>query len=127
MRLAGVLLTLLFAAPAAWAAPPDAQTQAEISHLLSYLAASDCDFYRNRSWHDAAEARDHLQHKLDYLAKRSLVGTTEDFISRAASSSSMSGEEYLVRCPGATAVKSRVWLTEELVRYRATRQPAMPR
>ncbi len=118
MKLVGVLLTMLIAIPVAWAAPPDAQTQVEISHLLSYLAASDCDFYRNGNWYDAPEARDHLQRKLDYLAKRSLVGTTEDFISRAASSSSMSGEEYLVRCPGATPVKSRTWLAEELQRYR---------
>ena len=127
MKLAGMWLAFLLAFPSAWAAPPDAQTRAEISHLLAYLATSDCDFDRNGSWHDAPEARDHLQHKLDYLEKRSLVGTTEDFISRAASSSSISGEEYLVRCPGATPVKSRDWLTEELARYRAKPQPAMPR
>ncbi len=127
MKPAGMVLALLLAFPYAWAAPPDAQTQAEISHLLTYLASSDCDFYRNGSWYAAAEARDHLQRKLDYLAKRSLVGTTEDFISRAASSSSMSGEEYLVRCPGATPVKSRVWLAEELVRYRGAPNPAPPR
>jgi hypothetical protein len=118
-RAVAVLLAAFLMIPPAWASPPSAATQNEISHLLSYLGASGCDFYRNGSWHDATEARSHLQRKLDYLVKHSLVTSTEDFIARGASSSSMSGEEYLVRCPGSEPVKSRAWLTGELQRYRS--------
>jgi hypothetical protein len=118
---AAALVLLLFVTATGDAATPNAATQAEIAHLLSYLGNSGCDFYRNGSWHDASEARDHLQKKLDYLANRSLVGSAEDFIARAATSSSISGEKYLVRCRPAPAVPSSDWLRAELKRFRAAK------
>ena len=101
------------------AATPSAQTQAEITHLLDYLGGSQCDFYRNGSWHDAPAARAHLEKKRDYLLKRSLIGSTEDFITRAATGSSLTGEKYQVRCKPNPAVPSSEWLRAELKRYRA--------
>ena len=44
---------------------------------------------------------------------------TEDFIERGATSSSISGEKYLVRCAPAGPVPSADWLTAELTRFRA--------
>ena len=120
MRTVAMILASLFVVSPVLAQPPSATTQAEISHVLSYMGTSGCEFDRNGNWYDAEEARSHLQRKLDYLVKHSLVTTTEDFILRGASSSSMSGEEYLVRCPGADPVKSREWLTGELQRYRSS-------
>jgi hypothetical protein len=100
------------------AATPSPATQAEITHLLDYLGRSKCEFYRNGTWHAAADARKHLEKKRDYLLQRSLIGSTEDFIDRAATASSMTGEKYQVRCKPSPAVPSADWLKAELGRYR---------
>ena len=104
------------------AAPPAAARQ-EIAHLIGYLTASGCSFQRNGSWHDAAQAAKHLQRKYDYLLKRDLVASSEDFIARAASESSLSGKPYQVRCGGTAPVASAAWLKAELAKYRGGRQP----
>ena len=49
-------------------------------------------FIRNGSEYPAAEARAHLQKKLDYLERKDLVASSEDFIERAATQSSLSGK-----------------------------------
>lgn len=110
------LLLLFGTSTGAGAAP--ARTQGEVNHLLVYLESSGCDFQRNGSWHNPKQARAHLEKKYHYLDKRDMIGSAEDFISRAASASSMSGEKYLVRCPGGKAVTSASWLSLELQRYR---------
>lgn len=117
------LVALLLAAHCAlaWAAPSPAR--AEIEALLARLQSSGCSFNRNGSWHDAAEARDHLLRKLAYLEDRNLVQTTEQFIERAASASSMSGRPYLVKCGGAAPVESRAWLGAQLQALRAGSAP----
>ncbi|KQQ87877.1 DUF5329 domain-containing protein [Massilia sp. Leaf139] len=97
---------------------PDARAQAEIAHLLDYVATPGCEFNRNGSWHAGGEARAHLKKKYDYLLKRSLVTSAESFIERAASESSMSGKDYQVRCGGGKAVASNAYLMEELRRFR---------
>lgn len=99
------------------AAPPPAARQ-EIAHLIGYLAASGCSFQRNGSWHEAPEAAKHLQRKYDYLQKRDLVATSEQFIARAASESSLSGKPYQVRCGGQAPVASAAWLKAELAKLR---------
>jgi hypothetical protein len=111
LRAAGFLAVLL-AGPSAFAAE-DARTHGEIVHLLDYLARSGCQFNRNGSWYDAQKARDHLQEKYVYLQKRDLVPDAQAFIERAASTSSMSGKPYEVRCGTAQPVPSGRWLGEE--------------
>lgn len=101
------------------AAPTPAARQ-EIAHLLDYLGASGCRFQRNGDWHDALDAVTHLKRKYDYLLKRDLVDTAEDFIARAASESSFSGKPYQVRCGDAAPVSSAAWLGAELTKYRGT-------
>jgi hypothetical protein len=115
-----LLASLVLAAPAP-AAEPSAAARAEIGHLLGYLAASGCRFYRNGSWYDSAEARDHLRKKYDHLAASGMIGTAEEFIARAASESSVSGQPYQVRCGSAAPVTSARWLEAELVRHRQGR------
>ena len=99
-------------------AAPEPKAQAEIAHLLDHVATPGCQFNRNGSWHEGAEARAHLKKKYDYLLKRDLVTNAESFIERAATESSMSGKPYQVRCGGGTAVASGPYLTEELKRFR---------
>ena len=87
--------------------------------MLARLQSSGCSFNRNGSWYEASEARAHLARKLEYLEDRNLVQTTEQFIARAATGSSMSGKPYLVRCGSAPPVESRAWLTQQLKALRA--------
>ena len=95
-----------------------AASQGEIAHLLAYLENSGCTFLRNGTWHDPKDARAHLESKYEYLRKRSLVDSAEDFIERAASTSSMSREHYVVQCPGQAKQTSGDWLRTELARFR---------
>ena len=70
--------------------------------------------------HSPADARKHLQKKLDYLDDKGLVDSPEDFIARAATESSMSGEPYQVNCQGRLQ-RSADWLNGELSRLRQAR------
>jgi hypothetical protein len=110
------LATALLAAPPAWAEPSPA-VQQEIGQLLAYLERSGCEFHRNGQWHDAHAARAHIESKYQYLLRRDLVQTTDDFIVNAATSSSMGGGPYQVRC-GGTVQTSADWLRAELARLR---------
>jgi hypothetical protein len=118
-RLLLLLLACLFVA-AATAAPLLPVARTEIDALLSRLEASGCEFNRNGTWYTGAEAKPHLLRKLKYLEDRGAVQTTEQFIELAASSSSMLGQPYLVRCANAAPVASRTWLLSQLQLIRAT-------
>jgi hypothetical protein len=104
--------------PAAHADTP-VKVQNEVSFLLGYMAGSGCEFYRNGSWYNAQKAVAHLRDKYKYLNDRNLVNTTEQFIDRAASESSLSGKPYQIRCGGAVAANSQGWLRERLGELRA--------
>jgi Family of unknown function (DUF5329) len=118
-RLLLFLLTIIFAAAgsAASLSPP---ARAEIDALLSRLEASSCTFNRNGTWYPAAEAKAHLLGKLKYLEDRGAVQSAEQFIERAASSSSTSGQPYLVKCGSAAPVQSGTWLRSQLEVLRAS-------
>jgi hypothetical protein len=104
------------------AAPLSPVAKAEIDGLMQRLEASGCEFNRNCTWHTAAEAKSHLLTKLKNLEDRGSVQTTEQFIELAASSSSMSGQPYLVRCGGGASVQSRPWLLSQLQVMRAAKR-----
>ena len=93
-----------------------ADVQTEVGHLLQYVEDSRCEFERNGSVYDSAEARSHIEKKYAYISSR--VSKTEDFIRYAATGSSMSGKEYHVTCDGKRQTSSE-WLHAELARYRA--------
>lgn len=114
-----VALALALSVPAARAELPT-PVQVEVNFLLGYVEGSSCEFYRNGSWHDSKTAQAHLRHKYEYLVARKLISTTEDFIERGATESSLSGQPYLVKCNGNTVTSSQ-WLRDELVRYRTFR------
>ncbi|MGO0999389.1 DUF5329 domain-containing protein [Lysobacter sp. CA196] len=99
-------------------AAPSAQAEREIEQLIQALGSSSCQFERNGSWHDAKAAQAHLRKKLAYLRKRDLVDSADQFIERAASESSLSGQAYRVRCGGAPPVASAAWLKARLVQLR---------
>ena len=110
----------------AGAAPLPAPARAEVDALLARLQSSGCEFNRNGSWYAGGEARAHLLKKLEALEGKDLVKTTEQFIERGASTSSMSGKPYLVRCAGKAPVESGQWLKAELQQLRAPRAASAP-
>jgi len=110
------LLALTEAAQAAL----DAQGQQEVGALLAFVESSGCAFVRNGSEHNPKDARTHLQKKLDYLQDKGLLDSAEDFIARAASQSSFSGEPYKANCSGQEQL-SADWLKRELQRLRQAR------
>ena len=112
-RLRAVLALALIAPGVALAAPSDTARR-EIAGLIGALDGSSCRFQRNGSWHDAPEARAHLQRKYDYLLKKDKVDTAEQFIERAASQSSMSGKPYRIACPGQPEQTAAVWFGARL-------------
>jgi len=88
----------------------------EVAHLLDFVSQSGCLMKRNGSQHTAQEAVKHIQKKYDYYRDR--IKTTEDFIDRAASHSSLSGKSYKILCPGEKPRITSAWLKEELRRFR---------
>jgi hypothetical protein len=113
--LASLILVLSFLQSEGRADVPEAQ-KPEVKHLLDYLENSGCQMKRNGSKHDAQEAVAHIVKKYDYY--KDDIKTTEDFIERSASRSSLSGRAYKVLCPGEEARPTADWLKEELDRYR---------
>lgn len=99
---------------AASAAPMPAPARAEVEALLGRLQASGCQFNRNGTWYSGAEAKDHLQRKLEYLEKKDMVRSAEQFIELGATASSSSGKAYIVRCGSAAPMESKAWLGAEL-------------
>jgi hypothetical protein len=118
-RLLLFLLAIGFAA-AGNAASLSPAARAEIDALLSRLEASSCTFNRNGTWYPAAEAKSHLLRKLKYLEDSGAVQSTEQFIERAASSSSTTGQPYLVKCGSGAPVQSGTWLLSQLQVMRAS-------
>jgi hypothetical protein len=115
------LAVALMLASTGFAAESTPATKLEIEHLFSYLQESGCQFFRNGTWYGAKEAAAHLNKKYQYLQEKGLVPSTEAFIERAASASSMSGKAYRVRCGSNPAVNSADWFGAELERYRQRR------
>jgi hypothetical protein len=115
----GLILTLGLLHGTIVRAGPPPSVQAEVNSLLAQIDKSSCQFYRNGTWYDSAAAQAHLRDKYDYLVQRNLIDTTEQFIERAATKSSFSGKEYLVKCNDGVAVKSSQWLRDELARLRS--------
>lgn len=114
----GLALLGLLAAAAAGAAPAN-RVQMEVNFLLGFVEGSGCEFQRNGTWHGSVAAQAHLRDKYRTLVARDLVDSTEQFIERAATQSSLTGQAYLVRCKGGPTISSKQWLSDELTHMRA--------
>ncbi len=118
LTMGSILMVGLILVSIARAEPP-VNVQREIHFLLSYIGSSGCEFYRNGTWSDSKTAQTHLRDKYNYLVAGNQINTTEDFIEKAATASSLSGQSYKVRCNGSATVSSKQWLRDELTRIRA--------
>jgi hypothetical protein len=102
------------------AAESPTDVERDVNYLLEYVANSDCTFTRNSKRHDGVAAADHLRQKYE-LDKRH-VHSTELFIDRVASKSSVNGKTYTVNCDGETETTER-WLNRALAKYRNQLDP----
>jgi hypothetical protein len=93
--------------------------KSEIDALLMVLKVSGCQFNRNGTWYSSQDAQAHLVRKLDYLVNKNAVASSEQFIERAATRSSVTGQAYTVRCGKESSVPGSVWLARELNILRA--------
>jgi Family of unknown function (DUF5329) len=111
-------LMLVLFMHSARAAEPVA-TKLEIAHLFSTLEASNCQFFRNGTWHVTKDASAHLHSKYRYLQDNDLVAYAEKFIERAATESSLSGKAYQIKCADGVVQPSGPWFQAALVKYRS--------
>ena len=112
-----LLLSAICTAPHAAEVSPSVER--EIAKVLEILGTSDCRFYRNGSWYSASDAQAHLTRKYEYLRKKKVFGSAEDFILDGGTKSSSSGEEYQVQCGHEKSVPSSAWLSAALHRLRS--------
>lgn len=126
-NLSAIVGALLGLALSAAGAAPSPTSRTEILYLLSFVERSGCQFYRNGSWYDSKTAQAHLRDKYSILAARNQVNAAEDFIEKVATTSSLTGRPYLVRCTDGKVANTNQWLGAELSRYRAAGALSAPR
>ena len=88
----------------------------EIDYLLSSIGSSKCVFIRNGGRHSAEKAEEHLRMK--YKRGRRYATSTEAFIERLASKSSMTRKLYMMECPGVEPEPTGEWLAQRLKEFR---------
>ena len=115
--------TLLALLPGRAAAQINASAQREIASLLQAVGKSGCQFIRGGTAHAADKAQEHLNMKYEYMVSRNMLVSTEDFIEKAATRSTMTGELYTIRCGEAPPQRSDEWLKARLKAMR-TAPPA---
>lgn len=110
------MLLACLALPAVAQLTPAAR--AEVDKLLHAVGSCGCEFVRGGKAYPAEQARQHLGQKFDYLDARGQLKTAEDFITKAGTRSSMTGEPYMIRCSGTAPLASSAWLHAQLVTLR---------
>ena len=113
-----VFVSALILCLLSFAARADSEIPVEIDFLLTSVGSSACTFIRNGERHDSRAAEDHLRMK--YRRGKRYASTSEEFIDRLASKSSLSRKLYYIECEGEEKIPSGDWLTERLGEYRAT-------
>jgi hypothetical protein len=98
--------------------PQSHPAQVEVEHLLTFVASSNCDFYRNGTWYTATQAQAHLREKLAIVFPGNQAPTAEEFIEKVATKSAFTSIPYQIRCVGEKPKAVNDWLTGELRRFR---------
>ena len=110
-----MLITYVFIYRFVSADVPSNQVE-EVTHLLAFVENSTCITNRNGSDYPAEKGVSHIEMKYDYF--RDDIKRSEDFIEYSATKSTMSGNYYMVTCPGKPPMKTQDWLLTELNRFR---------
>jgi hypothetical protein len=109
-----VLLTPAFGQHVTTRLPPSERQK--IEYLISTVAAlHDAAFIRNGTAYDATRAAAHLRLKWRMAGGR--VKTADQFISRCATGSSVSGIHYAIRFGNGPTLDAATWLRHKLAAY----------
>lgn len=100
----------------------EATARREIDYLLKAIEDSKARFQRNGREYAASEGVAHLRQKLEVGGER--IQTADDFVTGAATKSSLSGKPYLIVFPGQEPRSLQDWLREKLAAYRTSRRAA---
>jgi len=76
--------------------------------LIEAVAVSGCTFERNGNQYDAKSAADHLRMK--YRRGKRYANTSENFIDRLASRSSITRKPYFIICADSDKQTASDWL-----------------
>ena len=120
VTVARLVALLLGGLPWVCAAQLSPAAKQEIHGLLHAVGSSGCEFIRGGTPHAGAKAQTHLFLKYEYLEARDQLKSAEDFIAKAATRSSMSGEAYAMRCGDAPPQRCDEWLMTRLKAMRQT-------
>ena len=112
--------TLLALLPGLAGAQITPKAEREITGLLQAVGSSGCQFIRSGTAYAADRAQAHLLKKYEHMASRNMLASAEDFIVKAATRSSMSGEAYAMRCGEAPPQRCDEWLMTKLKVMRQT-------
>ena len=115
IRSISLLVLLLAVSENSLADVPESQAP-EVDYLIRSLKTSGCEMIRNGKSYDGEAAAAHVRLKYDYF--RDEIFSTQEFIERAATRSTMSGKAYMVDCPGEEPIPSADWLQNKLKAYR---------
>ena len=113
------LASFLVMLPLLVAAQINPKAEREITGLLQAVGKSGCQFIRAGTAYAADRAQEHLNKKYEHMAARAMLASAEDFIVKAATRSSMTGEPYAMRCGEAPPQRCDEWL---MVRLKVMRQ-----
>ena len=120
-RIAGRALTSFLAMlPLLAAAQINPKAEREITGLLQAVGKSGCQFIRGGTAYAADRAQAHLNKKYEHMVARAMLASAEDFIVKAATRSSMTGEPYAMRCGEAPPQRCDEWLMSKLKAIRQT-------
>lgn len=108
------LAALLTGLPTQATAQINPKAEREITGLLHAVGSSGCQFIRSGKAYAADRAQAHLNKKYEHMVSRNMLGSAEDFIVKAATRSSMSGEAYAMRCGDAPPQRCDEWLMGKL-------------
>lgn len=114
----------LAAAPVARGAEPQEQTEEQkITALIGRVEAlKDARFVRNGKEYDGKAAAEHMRRKRKSAGAK--IKTAREFIERAASKSSASGQAYKIRFKDGKEQTSAEFLAAELERLERKKEPA---
>jgi len=94
----------------------DVDVPEEINYLLESIGNSECTFIRNGKRYGARKSEDHLRMK--YRRGKRYAPTSQKFIERLASASSVSRKTYYIECEDEERMPSGDWLMMRLDEYR---------
>ncbi|RZI96526.1 MAG: hypothetical protein EOP78_04235 [Variovorax sp.] len=112
-----LLALCLVAMSLAHAAPPPEEQKLIATLIQRVEAMNGMKFVRNGSEYSSVEAAKHMRAKYDHFKDK--IGTADEFITRCASRSEMTGAAYKIKTADGKEHDANAFLTQELRKVRS--------